>query len=109
MTESRIRQDSAFTPTVLLLMWAAINLMDVLLTYHHLSWGGAEGNPMLAGIQANLGVISMLAAKMTAALVFGIVIFRMGKYRYLLRSGAGMSLVVLYNAALIPVVLGASI
>ena len=107
MMSSETHQDTLFTPTLLLLMWAAINVMDVLLTYQHLSWGGAEGNPLLAGVQANLGVVSMLAAKMTGALIFGIVFYRLGKGRYLARSGAGMSVVVLYNAAIIPLVLSA--
>lgn len=44
----------------------------------------------------------MLAAKMTGALIFGIVFYRLGKCRYLARSGAGMSLVVLYKRSPYP-------
>ena len=105
MLNAAVVRTKRFSPSLLLLTWAAINVMDVLLTYNHLRWGGLEANPLLATIGTALGPISMLAAKMTAALAIGLFLIRIGKTRQLAGAGAVMSLVVMYNAALVPVVL----
>ena len=107
MIESQADRNDSFTPSLLLLAWAAINVMDVLLTFHHLSWGGFEGNPMLASLQAELGAVPMLAAKMTGALIIGLLLYRTRKHRQLTLAAAGMAIVVLYNAALVPIALAA--
>ena len=107
MMESQTNRSTAFTPSMLLLTWAAINVMDALLTFHHLTWGGFEGNPLLANLQAELGSVPMLAAKITGALVIGLFLTRTGQHRQLSLAGAGMAIVVLYNAALVPFVLAA--
>ena len=105
MMEPQTARNSAFTPSLLLLTWAALNVMDALLTFNHLSWGGSEGNPLLANLQ--LGSVPMLAAKITGALVVGLLLTRTHKHRQLTLAGVGMALVVLYNSALVPMVLGA--
>lgn len=107
MMETKQDRAAAFTPGLILLTWAALNVMDALLTFHHLSWGGFEGNPLLANAQAELGSVPMLAAKITGALVIGLFLTRLRKHRQLTLAGAGMALVVLYNAALVPIALAA--
>ena len=95
----------AFTPSLLLLAWAAVNVFDALLTFNHLGWGGVEANPLLAGLQSALGAEAMLWAKVTGALAVGLALARAGKHRQLLLAAAAMSVVVIYNAALVPAVL----
>ncbi|MDA1035598.1 MAG: DUF5658 family protein [Chloroflexi bacterium] len=107
MMETQVDRNSAFTPSLLLLTWAALNVMDALLTFHHLTWGGFEGNPLLASLQTELGSVPMLAAKVTSALVIGLLLTRTHKHGQLSLAGAGMAIVVLYNAALVPFVLAA--
>ena len=104
---SKARRSPAFTPSLLLLTWAAVNVFDALLTFNHLGWGGMEANPILAALQAHLGASGMLAAKVTGALMIGLALVRTGKQRYLSLAAAGMALVVIYNAALVPAVLAA--
>ena len=105
MTVSQRRSATIVTPSLLLLMWAAINVMDASLTFLHLGWGGSEGNPLLLIIQTNLGPVAMFAAKMTGALAIGLFLARSGMTRHLSGASAGMSIVVLYNSALVPVAL----
>ena len=105
MSGSKAATATVFTPSLLLLMWAAINLMDVLLTFRHMSWGGLEANPWLALVQSALGPVPMLAAKMTGALILGLLLTQLGRSRQLTVASAGMSLVVIYNAILVPMVL----
>ena len=102
MTNLQATRATIFTPSLLLLLWVAINLMDGALTLSHIAWGGLEGNPLHASVQASLGTGSMVAAKMTGAMVVGLVLARMGRYDYLSLANAGMAIVVLYNAALVP-------
>lgn len=104
----RMHPSAVFTPSFVLLAWAAVNVLDALLTFHHFGWGGVEANPILAGLQSVLGPEAMLAAKVTGALVVGLVLVRAGRHRFLTLAAAGMSLVVLYNAALVPAVLAAN-
>ena len=107
MMQTQTNRNSAFTPSLILLTWAAINVIDALLTFHHLSWGGLEINPLLGSVQAELGSVGMLAAKITGALAIGLVLVRTRKHRALSVAGACMAIVVLYNAALVPIVLAA--
>jgi hypothetical protein len=100
-------QTSSFSPSLVLLAWAAVNVFDALLTFSHLGWGGTEANPLLAGLQSSLGTQAMLCAKVTGALVVGLLLARAGKHRHLLLAAAAMSVVVIYNAALVPAVLAA--
>jgi hypothetical protein len=49
----------------------------------------------------------MVAAKMAGAMIVGLVPARMGRFDYFSLANAGMAIAVLYNAALVPVALGA--
>ena len=107
MTDLQATRTAIFTPSMLLMVWVAINLMDAALTMSHIAWGGLEGNPLHASVQASLGAGTMVAAKMTGALIIGLVLARLGRYDYLSLANAGMAIVVLYNAALVPFALSA--
>ena len=82
-------------------VWMGVNALDVLLTFYLLGIGGAEGNPMLAFALAAGGVGSLLAVKLGLALAAGLVISRMGRPALLGVASMLMSLVVVYNAALL--------
>ena len=81
--------------------WMGVNALDALLTFYLLGIGGTEGNPMLAFAFAAGGVGSLLAVKLTLALTAGLVISRMGRPAMLVAASRLMSLVVVYNAALL--------
>ena len=103
----RARRSAAFTPSLMLLSWAAVNVFDALLTYTHLGWGGTEANPILHTLQSEVGSTGMLVLKVTFALMVGLALTRTGKQRYLSIAAACMSLVVIWNAALVPAVMAA--
>ena len=82
-------------------LWMGVNALDMLLTFYLLGIGGIEGNPMLASALAFGGAGSMLAVKLGLALAAGLVISRMGRLALLGVASRLMSLVVVYNAALL--------
>ncbi len=84
-----------------LAVWMGINGLDALLTFYMLGIGGTEGNPMLAFLMAQGGGEFMLAVKLGLALVAGLTICSMGRPALLGVASRLMSLVVVYNAALL--------
>lgn len=84
-----------------LAVWMGINGLDALLTFYMLGIGGTEGNPMLALLMAQGGGDLMLGVKLGLALVAGLTIRSMGRLALLTAASRLMSLVVVYNAALL--------
>ncbi|MEE8518544.1 MAG: DUF5658 family protein [Dehalococcoidia bacterium] len=91
-------------PIRLVAMWMGLNILDVLLTMHLLGIGGAEGNPFLAYVQDYVGAGPMLTLKLALALLAGGILLRLGRVRLLPIARRGMALVVLYNLAVLSLI-----
>lgn len=84
-----------------LTVWLILNCLDAAITWLCLSEGMTEANPFLTLAIQTGGLRFMIAAKISLALLFGILIW--GRGRHFLKSGLnlGMALIVIVNCLLV--------
>jgi len=80
-----------------LALWVSLNALDSALTWQTVSLGGYEANPFLKLATQSYGDAFMLVMKMALALLFGVLVWRIGSRRFRSVLNLGMSLVVITN------------